>query len=256
MSFDVEVDSYARFMGVYSERLSPEFAAFAGVDAGMKVVDVGCGPGALTRVLADRLGAGSVAAVDPSPKFATALSASCPGVDVRIGAAELLPFSDGAFDLALAQLVVHFMKDPIAGLKEMARVTVTGGTVAACVWDHSTERGPLSAFWGAVHEVDPEAADESHLAGAREGQLIDLFHRAGLDDVEGDLLTVAVQYASFESWWEPYTLGVGPAGDYVASLDDEQRARLVDCCRARLPSAPFTIHASAWAARGIVPERT
>jgi SAM-dependent methyltransferase len=252
MSFDVDVDSYRRFMGVYSERLAPEFAAFAGVAPGLKVVDVGCGPGALTHVLADQLGAASVAAVDPSPKFVAAVSASYPGADVRTGAAESLPFSDGAFDVALAQLVVHFMKDPVAGLREMARVTAVGGTVAACVWDHSTDRGPLSTFWGAVHEIDPEAADESHLAGVREGQLIDLFDRAGLAAVEGGLLTVAVQYPSFEAWWAPYTLGVGPAGDYVAALDDAQRAGLLECCRARLPSAPFTVCASAWAARGTV----
>jgi SAM-dependent methyltransferase len=250
MSFDVDVSSYGRFMGVYSERLAVEFAAFAGVAAGMTAVDVGCGPGALTRVLVARLGAGSVAAVDPTPQFVEATSACCPGADVRTAAAESLPFNESSFDLALAQLVVHFMNDPVAGLREMARVTRAGATVAACVWDHGTGRGPLSTFWEVAREVDPAAPGEAHLAGAGEGQLIDLFDRAGLAAIEDDLLTVAVQYPSFEAWWEPYTLGVGPAGDYVAKLDAARREQLAERCRDRLPSPPFTIRASAWAARG------
>ena len=143
----------------------------------------GCGPGALTARLVARLGAGQVAAVDPSEPFVAAARSRLPGVDVRVAAAESLPFDDDAFDAVLAQLVVHFMADPVAGLAEMARVARPGGTVAACVWDHAGGTGPLTTFWRAVADLDPGAHDESGLAGAREGHLAELAAAAGLEDV-------------------------------------------------------------------------
>ena len=122
--------------------------------------------------------------------------------------------------------------------------------VAACVWDHvAGGQGPLRVYWDAVHELDPDVPDESNLAGAREGHLAELFEAAGLRDVEESSLTVRVEHASFEEWWEPYTLGVGPAGDYVAGLDPERRAELRERCREKLPPAPFTVDVRAWCAR-------
>lgn len=168
-------------------------------------------------------------------------------MDVRRSAAEQLPFPDDAFDAALAQLVVHFMTDPVQGLREMGRVTRPGGMVAACVWDHAGGRGPLTAFWSAVHELDPAADDESGLAGVREGRLARLFAQAGLDQAQATTLTVRVRHASFEQWWEPFTLGVGPAGAYVASLSPDRRAELREQCRRLLPAAPFEISATVWA---------
>ena len=131
MSFDVSADAYTRFMGRYSEPLAALFADLAGVRRGQRVLDVGCGPGALTAELAGRLGAGAVCAVDPSQPFAAAVAERLPGVEVSVAAAERLPFPAGVFDAALAQLVVHFMADPVAGLREMGRVTRPGGVVAA-----------------------------------------------------------------------------------------------------------------------------
>jgi SAM-dependent methyltransferase len=122
-------------------------------------------PGALTAELVERLGPEAVGAIDPSARFVAAASARQPGVRVQRATAEDLPFPDGMFDAALAQLVVHFMRDPLAGLREMARVTRTGGVAAACVWDHAGDGGPLALFWSAVRELDPAADDESHLPG-------------------------------------------------------------------------------------------
>jgi SAM-dependent methyltransferase len=177
----------------------------------------------------------------------------CPGVVVHQATAERLPLPDDSVDAALAQLVVHFMSDPVSGLTEMARVTRSGGVVAACVWDYADRRGPLTAFWAAVHDLDPEAEDEAARAGTREGHLVELFRTAGLDAVEPGLLTVTARYGSFEEWWHPYTLGVGPAGDYVAKLDPPARDALEARCRERLPDAPFEVSASAWAARARTP---
>jgi SAM-dependent methyltransferase len=249
MSFDVTADAYGRFMGRFSEPLAARFAEFAAVKAGQRALDVGCGPGGLTAQLVDRLGVHAVSAVDPSAPFVAALRARLPGVDVRSATAEQLPFPDDSFDLALAQLVVHFMADPVAGLSEMARVTRTGGLVAACVWDHAGGGGPLATFWRAVHDIDPTARDESQLAGAREGQLAELCQAARLKDIEPLSLTVTVRFATFDDWWEPFTLGVGPAGAYVARLDEAQRDGLRGQCMRLLPAPPFEIAASAWCVR-------
>ena len=247
MSFDVSADAYLRFMGQYSEPLAGQFADLARIGPGQRVLDVGCGPGALTAELVSRAGPGAVSAVDPSESFAAAVRDRLPGVDVRRSAAERLPFPDGAFDAALAQLVVHFMADPVTGLREMSRVTRPGGVIAACVWDHAGDRGPLAVFWRAVRQLDPAARDESGLAGARDGHLASLFAQAGLDGTQAATLTVRIRQASFAQWWEPFTLGVGPAGAYVASLAPDPRAALREQCRRLLPAGPIEISATAWA---------
>jgi SAM-dependent methyltransferase len=248
VSFNVSADAYLRFMGRYSEPLAAQFADLAGARGGQRLLDVGCGPGALTAELVNRVGPDAVSAVEPSASFMAAARERLPGVDIRQTTAEQLPFADAAFDAALAQLVVHFMADPVAGLREMGRVTRSGGVVAACVWDHAGGRGPLSAFWRAVRELDPGADDESNLAGVREGHLAELFTQAGLDAVKVTTLTVQVRQAGFDSWWETFTLGVGPAGAYLTSLLADRRDELRERCRRQLPEGPFEVSATAWAA--------
>jgi SAM-dependent methyltransferase len=249
MTFNVTAGAYDRFMGRFSEPLAARFAELADVKPGQRALDVGCGPGGLTAQLVDRLGAGAVSAVDPSAPFVAAVRARLAGTDVRCAVAERLPFPDDSFDLALAQLVVHFMADPVSGLSEMARVTRPGGLIAACVWDHAGGSGPLAVFWRAAHDVDPSVRDESELAGSREGHLAELCQAARLTDIEPTSLTVTVQFATFDDWWEPFTLGVGPAGAYVAGLDQARRDRLHSRCAQLLPPPPFQIAATAWCVR-------
>jgi SAM-dependent methyltransferase len=251
MTFAVDASAYDAFMGRYSVPLAPQLADLAGVAGGDRVVDVGCGTGALTGELVARLGGASVAAADPSPPFVASVRDRYPEVDVREAPAEQLPFPDDSFDAALAQLVVLFMSDPVAGLTEMARVTRHGGVVAVSVWDHAGSGGPLSAFWAAAKELDPHIEDESGLAGVHEGDLQELLSAAGLREIEGATRSIDVEHQSFEDWWEPYTLGVGPAGAYVARLTDDERTGLREHCREVLPSAPFVLTARAWAARGL-----
>jgi SAM-dependent methyltransferase len=249
VSFDVAADAYDRFMGRYSVLLSPQLADLAGVSGGQQVLDVGCGPGALTAELVARLGPGAVSAVDPSESFVAAARARHPAVSVQTASAEHLPYPDQTFDAALAQLVVHFMVDPAAGLAEMRRVTRTDGVVAVCVWDHAGQ-SPLSPFWDAAHELDPGVEGESRLGGTREGELAQMLETAGLRDVEETALLVSVEHPTFDEWWDPFTLGVGPAGAHVAALDSERRAQLRERCHAALSDAPFVVTGRAWTARG------
>ncbi len=231
--------------------LAPQLADLAEVNAGQRALDVGCGTGALTGELVMRLGHEAVSAVDPSEPFVVTVRERFPGVDVQVASAERLPFADREFDSTLAQLVVHFMEDPVAGLGEMRRVTRQQGVVAACVWDHAGGRGPLGPFWEAARQLDPAVGDELDFPGVREGHLGELFHAAGLDQIEETSLTVSVEHLTFDDWWEPFTLGVGPAGSYTASLDHSRQERLRQSIRERLPEAPFVQMARAWAATGI-----
>lgn len=244
-------DAYDQFMGRYSIRLSPQMADFARVRAGQSALDVGCGPGALTTELSRRLGPQAVSAVDPSEPFVAAARARNPGVEVLHATAEDLPFADHSFDVVLAQLVIHFMADPVAGLVEMARVARPGCVVAACVWDHAGSNGPLSLFWEAARRLDPAVTDESHLAGVRQGELAKLFRAADLRELEEAVLLADLEYTAFEDWWEPFVHGVGPAGGYVARLDEQHRTELREICRSLLPSGSFVIPARAWAVLGV-----
>jgi SAM-dependent methyltransferase len=246
MSFEVSADAYRRFMGRFSEPLAIAFADLVDMRDGMTALDVGCGPGALTYVLVERSGADSVAAVDPSSSFVAVIRERFGDVDVREGVAEKLPWPDGQFDRAMAQLAVHFMSDAVGGLREMARVTRPGGIVAANVWDHFGRSGPLATFWSAARDLDPSVDDESGLPGVREGDLGRLFVEAGMEGAQSTALLVAVQYQSFDEWWEPFTLGVGPAGAHVAGMAPPEVDRLRHRCRESLPESPFTIAAKAW----------
>ena len=247
MLFNVAADSYDQFMGRYSKRLAPDFADFAGVSG--SAVDVGCGPGALTGELVARLGAEHVAAADPSEPFVAAIRERFPGVDVHVAPAESLPFDDDSFDCALAQLVVHFMSDPVAGVREMARVTRPGGGVAACVWD--MKNAPLTPFWRAARELDPSSQGEGLRPGTREGHLAEIFRDAGVEDVVASSLGVRVEHEQFEEWWKPFELGVGPAGAYYSQLDPEARDALRRKANELLGDGPISITSQAWAVRGI-----
>lgn len=250
--FNVAAEAYDGFMGRYSRLLAGRFADFAGVGAGQRVLDVGSGPGALVAELVRRCGADAVTAVDPSPPFVDAVRRRYPGISVHQASAEQLPLEDGTFDAALAQLVVHFMTDPVAGLADMRRCTRPGGVVAACVWDLTEGHGPLEPFWRAARDLDPGVEDESHRAGGRRGHLEELLNAAGLREVAGEELWIEVEHASFDEWWVPFEARVGPAGAYLARLSSEDRERLRERAQRQVSEPPFVLRARAWAARGEV----
>jgi SAM-dependent methyltransferase len=247
MSFEVSAEAYNAYMGRYSRPLARELATLVGVAAGQRALDVGSGSGVLTEVLVELLGAGAVSAVDPSQPLVSWARERWPDVDIRVGKAEALPHPDSSFDRTLAQLVVQFMDDAEQGLREMARVTAPGGVVAASVWDHGRGgRGPLTVFWQAARAQDPAVDDEADKIGVDEGDLAARFAAAGMAGAISTSLQVAVRHETFDDWWDPFTLGVGPAGAYVASLSDVARDDLRERCRALQPDPPFTVTPVAW----------
>ena len=255
-SFRVTGGAYDSFMGRYSQPLAVRFADAAGVAHGQRALDVGCGPGALTGVLVDRLGVDAVAACDPSEPFLAACTERHPGVLVRQGRAEAIPFDDDAFDCALAQLVLHFVSDPDRAAAELRRVVRPGGVVGACVWDFDDGMEMLRTFWDAALAVDPNAPDEARtMRFGRPGELVELFDSAGLEDVTETTLDVASTYTGFDELWSGYLAGVGPAGSYCVSLADDVRVRVERELFDRLgaPTGPVTLSAVARCALGHAP---
>ncbi len=255
-SFRTSGDAYDGFMGRYSRPLAVVFADMAGVATGQAVLDLGCGPGALTGVLADRLGPDAVSACDPSPPFVADCAARHPGVDVRLGRAEEIPFEDARFDRAMAQLVLHFVSDPSRAAAELRRVVRPGGIVAACVWDFAERMQMLRAFWDAALSVDPDAPDEARvLRFGRPGEIAALLESAGLDEIAETTLEVSSAYGGYDELWSGFLAGIGPAGTYLVAQEEPRRQAIRDTLFDRLgsPAGPFTLAATARAARGRVP---
>lgn len=255
-TFSVPGATYDAYMGRYSTQLAPAFIDAAGVASGDTVIDVGCGPGALTGRLVALLGPEAVLACDPSPSFVDACAARHSGVTVKPGRAEAIPFPDDVADRAMAQLVLHFVSEPDRAATELARVVRPGGTVAACVWDFEEGMEMLRAFWDAALAIDPEAPDEARtLRFGRPGELAALFERGGLVDVVESNLGVTSTYDSFDELWSGFLAGVGPAGAYCIGLAEAARARLRDALFERLgsPSGPFALGAVARCAVAAVP---
>lgn len=251
--FNMPADAYERYMGLWSRPLAREFVAAVGIDPGTRVLDVGCGTGALTTELARQVGAERVAAVDPSAPSVAACAAAAPGADVRVSGAETLPFGDGTFDAALCQLVVNFMSDAHTGVGEMRRVTRPGGTVAACTWDYRDGMTMLRVFWDAAVAVDASAPHEGRvMAFCTAEDLERLWHEVGLAEVEAGALVVERSYTDFDDFWEPFTLGVGPGGSYCMSLAPPQREALRETCFRELgsPAGQLDLTARAWLVRG------
>lgn len=248
--------SYDLFMGRYSRGLAEQFAEEAGATTGRTALDIGCGPGALTSVLVARLGSHAVHACDPSPSYRDECAARHPAVVVKLGRAESLPFETDTVDLAMAQLVLHFVSDPRAAAREMKRVVRSGGNVSACVWDFERGMEMLRGFWDAASSVDPDAPDEARtMRFGRPGEIAELFASAGVEDIVESAPSVTSTYESFDELWNGFLVGVGPAGSYCVSLSDAKRDRLRAALFDRLgsPTGPFTLGAVARCAVGRVP---
>jgi SAM-dependent methyltransferase len=255
-TFRSATDMYGRFVGRYAPSLAAALIGAVGLEPDDRVLDVGCGPGGLATALAGVVGQENVAAVDPSQPFVSVCRARLPIADVRVAAAEELPFEDDSFDAAFAQLVVNFMSDPARGVREMKRVVRPGGTVAACTWDYRDGMTMLRAFWDAAHEVAPDEAAEfdegKNMRYATLDELTRLWETVELEEVEGGELSVTVGYEDFDDLWAPFPSGIGPAGAFCASLEPEQQQALRAALARRLgdPEGSFELSARAWYAVG------
>jgi len=244
-------DAYDRFMGRYSTQLAVRFADFAGVLPPQRALDVGAGTGALTQELIGRLGEENVAAAEPSPDYAATLRERFPGLDVREAPAEELPWEDGTFDEALAQLVVVFLNDVPGAVRELARVTRPGGVVATTMWEFEGVE-----MMNALGELRRRLAPGGFTPSAEyrdEPSLRKLFEAAGLRDVETTRIEMSVSYENVDELWEPAIHVGGPGGPAVDAFTPEQLAqgRVIFEEALGNPTDGFELSGRAAAVRGV-----
>lgn len=244
---------YELYVGRWSRRVAPLFLSWLGLPPGLRWVDVGCGTGALCAAILDGCSPASVAGVEPSEGFLkTAREHLGTRAALHSGNAAAMPLGDASVDVVVSGLMLNFVPDPRAGLAEMSRVVVRGGTIAAYVWDYARKMELMRRFWDAAVELDPgaAAADEGlRFPLCRPDALEKLFVGAGLQKVEATPIDVPTPFDSFDDYWRPFLGGTGPAPAYAMSLDEVRRGRLRDRLRERLSDGPFTLTARAWAVR-------
>ena len=247
-------DVYQRFMGRWSNLVADEFVAWVGVDAGARWLDVGCGAGALgSRILAGARPEKLVGVDASAPFLEEARRRLGDDAEFHVGDAADLPFEDDTFDVAVSGLVLNFLPDPAAAVREHARVS--RGTVAAYVWDYTDGMEMLRFFWEEARALDPEAAalDESarfRLVG--ENGLRGAFTEAGLERLESRAIDIPMVFADFDDYWTPFLGGQGPAGSYAVGLDDGRREAFRERLRERLPVADdgsVELKGRAWAVK-------
>ena len=252
---------YERFMGRWSRLLAPQYVAFAGVKNGDRVLDVGTGTGSLASALETTMSSGEIVGIDPSEAFISYARKNAKSGRARfeVGDAQALRFQDASFDQTMALLVMNFIPDHNKAIGEMRRVTRSQGVVSACVWDYNAGMQMLRFFWDEAVALDPaiEPKDERHMKLSREGQLGELWKRAGLVSVQEKPLTIDQAYASFDDYWGSFLRGAGPGGAYIVSLSEDRRRELEARMRKRLlgnrEAGPFVLKAQAWCVRGEVP---
>ena len=253
--------AYDVFMGRWSARLAPVLVQFAGVIDGEDVLDVGSGTGSLTAAVAAVAPTSRVVGIDRSEPYVALARArhASPRLQFAVGDAQRLPFDEASFDRTLSSLIVNFIPDPDAAVREMIRVTRPGGTVAAAVWDYGAGMEMLRVFWEEAIALNPDrdAKDERHMPLSRNGDLAAAWRTHGLQNVSDEALTIETTFSSFDDFWLPFLERQGPAGAYVATLADPDRERLRRRLRTRLigegPDRPIALRARAWATRGVVP---
>lgn len=249
-------DPYEHYIGRWSRRVAPRFLTWLGLPAGRKWLDVGCGTGALSAAILDHCAPSSVTGIEPSEGFLATARARLAGRAVFYqGSAIEIPLGDASMDVVVSGLVLNFVPDQRGALAEMARVTGSGGTIGAYVWDYATKMDLIRYFWDVAVEFDAEAKrlDEGiRFASCRPDALVELFEGSGLREVEVTAIDVPTPFASFDDYWLPFLGGQGPAPAYAMSLDATARARLRDRLRERLPvqvDGSLSLNARAWATR-------
>lgn len=248
--------AYQRFMGRWSDLLAVEFLRWLNPSSGLVWLDVGCGAGALTQAIADRTLPRHVTGLEPSAGFAASARRRLGGrADIVVGSIRDVP-ADRSHDMIVSGLVLNFLPDPDRAMQIMQSAARPGATVAGYVWDYADRMHMLRRFWDVAIELAPGAAEldeATRFPLCRRGELESLLSRSELESTEVVPIEITTRFSSFADFWEPFTLGQGPAPSYVASLPPRDRDALQTALAASLGggSGGFDLIGGGWALRGV-----
>jgi ubiquinone/menaquinone biosynthesis C-methylase UbiE len=219
--------AYERMMGAWSHLAGDIFLDWLAPAPGLAWADIGCGNGAFTELIVQRLAPREVQGVDPS-EGQLSYARSRPGTRMatyHLGDAMALPFPDRAFDAAVMALVIFFVPEPARGVAEMVRVVAPGGTVAAYAWDMEGGGFPLQPVMQELRAMDfapplPPSPDASRIDSLQK-----LWRDAGLEQIETRRIDVTRSFVDFEGFWAASTSGstVKPA---IAAMTPDALAAL------------------------------
>jgi len=243
---------YERWMGRWSRLLAREFVRWLEPAAGLRWIDVCCGSGIVSRIIAEEAAPESILGVDISPQqisFARESNA-LEHVTFEVADAMALPMPDASFDIAVCGLGLNFIPEPAAGLHEMRRVLRPDGSIALYVWDYEKGARFLRIFWDTAKEIDPEAVafdQGSRFPMCTEAGIRKVMKASGHENVRVQALDIVTAFASFEDYWQPFLEGQGSAPTYIASRTPEMQGKIRDRLQSRLPDERFELPARAWA---------
>lgn len=248
--------AYERFMGVWSRQAGEAFLDWLAPAPGLHWLDVGCGNGAFTELIAARCAPAAIDGLDPSTAQLD-FARGRPGLgNARFhpGDAMALPLPDASVDVAVMPLVLFFVPEPARGVAEMARVVRPGGLVTAYSWDMTGGGFPYAVMQQAMRDLGHVVLTPPSMEASRMDVLTALWAEAGLVDVATRAITVQRTWSGFDDYWST-VLGGPSIGATLATLSAAQVATLMDTVRARLPVAAdgsITCRGTANAIRGRV----
>ena len=251
-------DSYERYMGRWSRLVAAHFLDWLAAPADAAWLDLGCGTGALTQTILARATPRSIVAIDQSADFVAHARAATSDQRVRmrfdVADAQKLPLPDASVDVAASALMLNFVPDRVAALREMQRVARPGGPISFYVWDYpGGGMGLLRAFWTAAIALDEtvaELGEGRRLPFCNPEGLAALCLEAGLPPVTVAPIEIETRFASFEEYWYGFTLGTGPAPGYCVSLPEDKRAALKERLKQNVGGdGPVSFVARAWAVK-------
>jgi len=252
-------DPYEYFMGRWSHLVAQKFLSWIAPTIGSKWLDVGCGTGVLSQLIAGEYKPASITAIDQSRNFIMATQKRVGPLAVcKVGDAMNLPVDSSSVNIAVSGLVLNFLPDKEKALSEMKRVTIDGGTVAVYVWDYAGKMDFLKKFWDIASELDPNASrlhEGNRFGDSTDRALRELFEKSGFRNLETAPIEINTHFQSFDDYWKPFLGGQGPAPTYVQSLDESDRRNLHNILHKKLPVEPdgsILLTARAWAAKGTV----
>jgi len=250
-------EAYERLMGRWSREVGIQFLDWLDLPKGLRCLDVGCGNGAFTEVLAARAEPSQLAGVDPSEEqlsFAK-IRVRAKLAQFHVGDAQALPFPDESFDVAIMALVISFVPDVGKAVSEMARVVAPGGRVAAYMWDVAANLQPHGPCYATMSALGIPIASRPNNASEL-GIMHDLWALAGMESIETRIIDIPVTFSDFDHFWESNSTPAGPVGKAIERLTAADRSRVLSHLRKHIPkdeAGRITYSARANAVKGIAP---